>query len=317
MLRNGSATHSTILRGPTFFSISGSASGILERRLRRARPETVEADVHRQRHLHVDRRRPEPVVLRRRIRLAVREHAEVDALEPEPRAVVELGDRVVDVRPRDDAEADQPIARDRAVLLAEPVVVRAHRRAIDVVVGASCARAAGRPACSETGPPRAGRPCPAPCRRCSGGPTPAVSSTVAPKGCHVSFVRPARRSRNGAGYGGWPSTSSASPPSGSLIVRGAFSRSAAPACAASSARDALPDDRRSRSGAEAWTGCHRRISLPSAVGGRDRTTAPTQRPRPQRRRTRPIVRPEQSSARRDRQGNSHGVCRRVAAPNDA
>ena len=33
----------------------------------------------------------------------------------------------------------------------------------------------------------------------SGGPTPAVSSTVAPNGCHVSLVRPARRSRKGAG----------------------------------------------------------------------------------------------------------------------
>src|SRR5439155_1366694 len=41
--------------------------------------------------------------------------------------------------------------------------------------------------------------------RCSGGPTPAVSSTVAPKGCHVSLVRPARRSRNGAGEPGLPS----------------------------------------------------------------------------------------------------------------
>src|SRR5256712_5371450 len=61
-------------------------------------------------------------------------------------------------------------------------------------------------------------------KRCSGGPTPAVSSTVTPKGSQVSLVRPALRSRNGAGYGGWPSTRRASPPSGSLIVRGARSR---------------------------------------------------------------------------------------------
>src|SRR5881296_1501104 len=61
-------------------------------------------------------------------------------------------------------------------------------------------------------------------KRCSGGPTPAVSSTVTPKGSQVSLVRPALRSRNGAGYGGWPSTTRASPPSGSLIVRGARSR---------------------------------------------------------------------------------------------
>ena len=108
---------------------------VLERRLLRARTETVEADVHRQWHSHVDRRRPELVVLRLRIRLAVREHAEVHALEPELRAVVELRDRVGDVRPRNDAEADQPVRRDRTVLLTEPVVVRAHRCAIDVLVG--------------------------------------------------------------------------------------------------------------------------------------------------------------------------------------
>src|SRR6266478_5826861 len=67
-------------------------------------------------------------------------------------------------------------------------------------------------------------------KRCSGGPTPAVSSTVTPKGSQVSLVLPALRSRNGAGYGGWPSTRIASPPSGSLIVRGAFSRSFAGMC---------------------------------------------------------------------------------------
>ena len=43
--------------------------------------------------------------------------------------------------------------------------------------------------------------------RCSGGPTPAVSATVMPNGCHVSLVRPARRSRKGTGRGSCPSTS--------------------------------------------------------------------------------------------------------------
>ena len=109
--------------------------GILERRLLRARTETVEADVHRQRHSHIDRSRPELVVLRLRIRLAVREHAEVHPFKPKLRAVVKLRDRIVEVRPRDDAEADQPVGRDRAVLLAEPVVVRTYGCAIDVLVG--------------------------------------------------------------------------------------------------------------------------------------------------------------------------------------
>src|ERR1700675_4195947 len=60
--------------------------------------------------------------------------------------------------------------------------------------------------------------------RCSGGPTPAVSATVTPKGCHVSLDRPALRSRKGTGRGSCPSTRRASPPSGILIVRGALSR---------------------------------------------------------------------------------------------
>src|SRR6266542_6668585 len=59
--------------------------------------------------------------------------------------------------------------------------------------------------------------------RCSGGPTPAVSSTFTPNGCQLSLVRPARKSMKGTGRGSWPSTSSASPPSGRRIVRGALS----------------------------------------------------------------------------------------------
>src|SRR5438093_1925429 len=58
--------------------------------------------------------------------------------------------------------------------------------------------------------------------RCSGGPTPAVSSTFTPNGCQLSLVRPARKSMKGTGRGSWPSTSSASPPSGRRIVRGAL-----------------------------------------------------------------------------------------------
>ena len=102
---------------------------VLERRLRRARAQAIEGDVHRQRHPHVDRGRPEPVVLGQRIRPAVREHAEVDA------AVLELGHGVVEVRPRDDAQPDEAVTRDRAVFLGQPVVVRADGRAVHVVVG--------------------------------------------------------------------------------------------------------------------------------------------------------------------------------------
>ena len=195
----------------------GIGAGILEGRLRGARPEPVEADVHGERHPHGDGGRPEPVVRGRRIALAAREHAERHAAEAERRAVLELGDGVVDVGPRDDAEPDEAVARDRAVLLAEPVVVGANRRAVRVVVGSSCARAAGPSACSGRAPRRAARPDPARAMRCSGGPTPAVSSTVTPNGCHVSLVRPARRSRKGTGPAApAPPPGARRPPSGEL-----------------------------------------------------------------------------------------------------
>jgi hypothetical protein len=63
-----------------------------------------------QRHPHRDRLGPEPVVLRGRVRLAAREDAEVHAPQPELRAVVELGDGVVEAGPRDDAQTDETIA---------------------------------------------------------------------------------------------------------------------------------------------------------------------------------------------------------------
>ena len=110
-------------------------AGILERRLLGARALAIEADVHGERHLHLDGRRPEPIVLRYRIALPAGEHAERDSAESELRAVLELGDGIVQVGPGDDAEPDEPISRDGAVLFAEPVVVGADRRAVGVVVG--------------------------------------------------------------------------------------------------------------------------------------------------------------------------------------
>ena len=175
----------------------------------------------------VDGRRPEPIVLRHRIALAAGEHAERYAAESELRAVLELGDGIVEVGPRDDAEPDRadrarPRSTPRRASRCRRGPPRGRRRRRPW-----CARGAGPSACWGRAPRLRGRPGPARAMRCSGGPTPAVSATVTPKGCHVSLVRPALRSRNGTGRGSWPSTSSASPPSGSLIVRGAFSRSRA------------------------------------------------------------------------------------------
>src|SRR5215470_4139386 len=133
------------LPGPELLEHLGIGARVLERRLRGAWPQAVEADMDGQRHLHVDGGRPEAVVLRHRIRLPVREHAKVDALEPESGAVRELGDGVVHVRPGDDAEANEAVRGYGTILLAQPVVIVANP-----------------PACWETAPRPPGHRPPAP-----------------------------------------------------------------------------------------------------------------------------------------------------------
>jgi len=91
--------------------------------------------VHRQRHLHRDRGRPEAIVVGQWVRPAVGKHAEVDTLESQPRAVLELGERVGEIRPRNDAEPDETVARDDTVFVGQPVVVGPHSRAVQIVVG--------------------------------------------------------------------------------------------------------------------------------------------------------------------------------------
>ena len=48
--------------------------------------------------------------------------------------MLHLGDRVVDIGDRDHPHADQPVGRDRAIFLAEPVVVAADHRLVDLVM---------------------------------------------------------------------------------------------------------------------------------------------------------------------------------------
>ena len=48
--------------------------------------------------------------------------------------MLHLGDRVIDIGDRDDPHADQPIRRDGAVFLAEPVVVAADHGLVDLVM---------------------------------------------------------------------------------------------------------------------------------------------------------------------------------------
>ena len=48
--------------------------------------------------------------------------------------MLHLGDRVVDIGDRDHPHADQPVGRDRAIFLGEPVVVAADHRLVDLVM---------------------------------------------------------------------------------------------------------------------------------------------------------------------------------------
>ena len=78
---------------------------------------------------------PELVVFRLREAGAVREHVERDALEPGVVRELHLGDRVVDVADRRDRVADEPVGRDRAVVVREPRVVGPQHRPVDLAVG--------------------------------------------------------------------------------------------------------------------------------------------------------------------------------------
>ncbi len=108
--------------------------GVFEGRLIGARAGAVEQDMHRHRHVEIDRGGPEAVVLGGRVALAVRQCAELDALQPQLLAMLHLGDRVLGVGDRHDAEADQPVGRDRAIFLGEPFVIGANHRLVGLVM---------------------------------------------------------------------------------------------------------------------------------------------------------------------------------------
>ena len=137
--------------------------------------------------------------------------------------MLHLGDRVVDIGDRDDPHADQAVGRDRAIFLAEPVVVAADDRLVDLVM---------RDVAPEDRPRDHRREQDLGVHAVLvlladallGPPVPAASATLRPNGCQVPSARPARRSRKLASSSGWPSIISASPPSGRCTVCGARSR---------------------------------------------------------------------------------------------
>ena len=209
----------------------------------RARTETVEADVHRERHADVDRRRQNSSSSGFGYALPFWKTPSVTGLDPIFAQWWSSAIRVVDVRPWTtpslisrsgdmgqvlDPEANARTRRTRSRDR------RPRRRA--------CARAAARPACREQD------------LRMQAVHVLAALRDAAP----AARPRPYRRRRprrsasrsSGAaraqveergGYGG-----SASPPSGSLIVRGAFSRRCAGMVRRPALGAVLRDDRRSR-----------------------------------------------------------------------
>ena len=103
--------------------------------------------------------------------------------------------------------------------------------------------------------------------RCSGGPTPAVSSTVTPNGCHVSFVPagPEIEERGGIGRlaldeDGVAAVGELDRPRRAVAIPGRHARR--PALGRTSRWPSLEIR-----GGSVDTAAHRRVSWPSALGG--------------------------------------------------
>ena len=135
MFRNGRATHSTILRGPSFLRTSGSAPGYSKvgwaaRGPRRSKPTWTVSGIFMSMAAAQNRSSSGMGYA-----LPLGNTPRLTPFRPSFAQCCQLGDGVVDVGPRDDAEPDQTVARDRTVFLPQPVVVGADRGAVDVIVG--------------------------------------------------------------------------------------------------------------------------------------------------------------------------------------
>jgi len=99
-----------------------------------ARAGAIEQHMHGHRHVEIDRGGPEAIVFGGRITLAVRQGAELDALEPQLLAMLHLGDGILRVRDRHDTEPDQTVRSYGTILLGEPVVIGADHRLVRIVM---------------------------------------------------------------------------------------------------------------------------------------------------------------------------------------
>ena len=115
--------------------MTGSSFGYLKVGCAGPRAGAVKLHMRGDRHVEVERGRPEPVVLRCRVAFAVGQAAEQDAFQAKLLAVLHLGDGVFDVGDRHDAHADQAVGGDRAIFLGEPVVVATDDGFVDLVMG--------------------------------------------------------------------------------------------------------------------------------------------------------------------------------------
>ncbi len=136
--RPGAAEHAALLRDDRL-GRQGAASpfarvGHVDHLGELAAARSVDLDVDREHRAELQRRCPEPIIDGARRPRSVGEHAELDRPQALLVAVAQLGDRVVDVGPRDHADADQALRVLGAVLLGEELVVGADEREVADVV---------------------------------------------------------------------------------------------------------------------------------------------------------------------------------------
>src|SRR5437773_1716673 len=204
MFRNGSAIHSTILRGPSFLRTSGSAPGY----------SNVGCDARGPR-----RSKATCTVSGILMSIAAAQNrsssgsgyalpfGNTPRLTPRSSCLAQCSSSATASARFVHGMTPSPMRRSRETAQYSSASQSLYARTVARYTSSSVsARQSRGPTCMLGKITSASRPSMS-CsrRRCSGGPTPAVPSTVLPNGCHVSSVRPARSARNGAGYAGRPS----------------------------------------------------------------------------------------------------------------
>ena len=110
-------------------------------RLAASAPRKTKLDMDGERHIEIHHCRPKTIVLLGWIWIAGRKMVESHRLEADLRAMHQLANGVVDIRNRNDTDADQPLRGERAILLGEPIIVSAHYRFVRLVIADAAPKA--------------------------------------------------------------------------------------------------------------------------------------------------------------------------------